>query len=131
MLRNTGHTLALGILPTLALCQTAFAAEQRSCAAEIAIFDGGVNQPSSLRAIVAVAGDAARVRVTGSGEWSATRSRTSGSADTVIFQTATTIETMTIGSGGEMLWEIDYADRAAAGNRVIAFVGQCGPWRTQ
>ena len=119
------------LLVATALSTPTLAAEQRSCRFELAVFPTSPPKPTDFRMILAAKESAARVRVEGSGEWAGRRARFTTGAETVTFDTNAVRETVTIGAGGKVLWEIDYFDKAAAGERVIAFAGLCAPWSAQ
>ncbi len=130
----TGHIfLAVPLAFVLALLTggTATAAEQRRCKTDFAVFPRGNQQRVVLQATVEAGDTSARVRVDGSGEWSGRRTRLASGADTVVFDSGPAIETLTIGVGGALLWEIAYRDRVAGDGRVIAFIGMCKPWKAQ
>jgi hypothetical protein len=111
--------------------QPALAADQRTCRAEVAIFPLGNQQNVDLRVVIAARETVARVRVAGSGEWNASRTRTPSGADTIVFDTGSAIETLTVGDAGELLWEISYKNEPNTSQKVIAFIGRCDPWRPQ
>ena len=119
----------LAATTVLVLSAAVSAAEQRNCDTDMAIFPNANYEDASFRMTITATDKEAIVRVHKSGTWVARRTRHESGADTVVFNTGAAIETLTIGVGGELLWEIDYMDAASSGDRVIAFAGQCQPWR--
>ncbi|NDV00776.1 hypothetical protein [Pseudoroseicyclus tamaricis] len=124
--------ILIPLVPALLAAGVAAAADQRTCLFEQAYFQDGGVEPAEWQVIIAASDKTARIRVVGSGEWDGTRS-TTGGADILVFHTTPATETMTIGAGGEALWQIDYDDDAPATKAplVIAFAGMCEPWRPQ
>lgn len=126
------YTLSLTVaLSVLSGTGMAVAEAQRHCTTAFAVFPSGNQEDVAFALTVTAADSAARVAVAGSGEWSARRRPEGNGAETITFDTDAADETLTIGAGGELLWQIDYKDSHANSDRVIAFVGMCDPWRGQ
>ncbi len=121
-------TVALSVLSGTGM---AVAEAQRHCTTAFAVFPSGNQQDAVFDLTIADAGSAAKVSVAGSGAWSAERRPEGNGAETISFDTGAADETLTIGAGGELLWQIDYKDSHANSDRVIAFAGMCDPWRGQ
>lgn len=124
-------TVTLGTLSVLAFAGVSFANEQRECSTSFAVFPSGHQEDATFRLTIAASAKAAKIRVKKSGEWTGKRTRHSSGADTIVFNTAAAVETLTIGVQGALLWEIDYRDDEANSDRVMAFIGTCDPWRQQ
>ncbi|MDJ0823720.1 MAG: hypothetical protein QNJ09_18170 [Paracoccaceae bacterium] len=119
--------LALGGTHAEAASET----EQRRCLFELAIFPSTNTEETNLVVTIAARNRAGQVKVHGSGSWQAKRKKHPSGADTIRFDTGAARETITISVVGEALWEIDYRSKSDADKRVMAYVGECKPWRPQ
>lgn len=103
---------------------------RRDCETSRAVFAGAVPERHVVRLSITASGSAGRVQIAGSGAWAARVSRRGKSVDTIQFDTGAAQEKLTIGVGGELLWDIAYK-KTSEKERVIAFIGMCQPWRAQ
>lgn len=119
---------ALLALALLASAGQAFAAEEKRCRFDLAILANG--QLREIRQSVTIRAERhqARIRVTRKGDWGALRQRTSDGSDLITFDTATTVETITIRPRGEARWDIRYKGARGPNDSVDGYSGKCGIW---
>lgn len=100
------------------------AADLRECQFDLVLDGTGKTYVADWQIEIRSNNGAARVDVIGSGAYDGTDRRLSSGAAEVVFRTAVSTETMTIGADGETLWEINFDDGG-----VMAYFGTCGQTR--
>ncbi len=110
---------AFAVMPSVA----ASAALERLCRFERQILDG-VSRVVDLPVIVDSSGGRGEVLIGTGARYPASIQTSAAGAMVLVFSTGVSRETMTIGPGGETLWQINFND-----GKTMAYAGSCGPNR--